>query len=113
MQAFTRTTQSLLGPSVESQGGSYFLSTGDGNGYTPSLFQLRYQEAGIHRCWSLSQSAFQAQGLEGGGPQQLDKHQNFQPGAAARAGRGWDKGWVAGGWRALDALSQLRPGART
>lgn len=42
-----------------------------------------------------TQSAFQAQGLEGGGPQQLDRHQNFQPGAAAKAGRGWDKGWVA------------------
>lgn len=60
-----------------------------------------------------AQSVFQAQGLEGGGPQQSDEHQNFQPGAAARPGRGWDMGWVAGGWTTLEALSQLCPGART
>ncbi|OBS59632.1 hypothetical protein A6R68_09239 [Neotoma lepida] len=36
-----------------------------------------------------TQRVFQAQGLKGGGPEQLDKHQNFQPGAASRAGRGW------------------------
>lgn len=43
MQALAGTALSLLGPSVESQGGS-FLSTGDGSGYTPSLLQLRCQE---------------------------------------------------------------------
>lgn len=44
--------------------------------------------------WMLStQRAFQAQGLVGGGPQLLDRHQNFQLGAAVRNGRGWDKDW--------------------
>lgn len=113
MQALAGTALALLGPSMESQGGSYFLSTGDGSGYMPSVLQLRCWEGLIYGCCPLSWSSFQAQGLEGGGPQQLDKHQNFQPGAAARAGRGWDMGWVAGGWRALDALSRLCPGART
>lgn len=60
-----------------------------------------------------TQRAFQAPGLKGGGPEQLDKHQNFQLGEASRAGRGWGKRWEVGGWRVLDALSQLCPGARS
>lgn len=43
-----------------------------------------------------TQRAFQAQGLKGGGPEQLDKHQNFQLGEALRDGRGCGKRWKVG-----------------
>lgn len=34
-----------------------------------------------------TQRTFQAQGLKGGGPEQLDKHQNFQLGGSFK---GWE-----------------------